>query len=136
MKKITGKIIALLTLLFTIAVFVFTGFFSGETKAVERYFDAIDRQDQTAFDKYSEKKLNVDSIRSDYIIQSGLTDSDDVDFKVEFPSGATINAGGDNFAVPIKLTVYDDDTHFVFDKAVANVTYIGNKWRVFSVDLN
>jgi hypothetical protein len=136
MKKITGKIIALITLLFTIAVFVFTGFFSGETKAVERYFDAIDRQDQTAFDKYSEKELNVDSIRSDYIKQSGLTDSDDVDFKVEFPSGATINAGGDNFAVPIKLTIYDDDTHFVFDKAVANVTYIGNKWRVFSVDLN
>ncbi|MDR0987672.1 MAG: hypothetical protein LBL98_08290 [Ruminococcus sp.] len=134
MKKITGKLLALVTLLLSVSVFVFSGFFSGETKAVERYFDAIDRQDQTAFDKYSEKKTNVDSVRNDYIKKSGLEDSDDIDFKVEFPSGVTIKQGGDNFAVPIKLTVYNDDAHFVFEDAVANVTYIGNKWRVFSVD--
>ncbi|MDR0974405.1 MAG: hypothetical protein LBL80_01800 [Ruminococcus sp.] len=132
MKKTTGKITAVITLVLSIAIFIFTGIFDGETKAVERYFDAIDRQDQTAFDKYSEKKINVDSIRSDYIRKSGLEDSDDIDFKVEFPSGATIKQGGDNFAVPIKLTIYDDKEHYIFE-ATANVTYIGKKWRVFSV---
>ncbi|MDR0942923.1 MAG: hypothetical protein LBM41_00110 [Ruminococcus sp.] len=133
--KTAGKLLMAATLIFTVAVFVVSGFYSGETKAVEGYIDAIDRQDQIAFDKYSEKTLDVNTIRSEYIAKSGLDNSDEIDFKVTFPNGVTIKQGGDNFAVPINLTVYDDNTHFVFEDAIANVTYIGNKWRVFSIEL-
>jgi hypothetical protein len=136
LSKTAGRIFLAAALIFTVAVFVVSGFFGGETKAVEAYIDAIDRQDQIAFDKYSEKALDVNMIRSEYITKSGLTGLDDeFDFKVTFPKGVTIKQGGDNFAVPIKLTVYDDNSHFVFEEAVANVTYIGNKWRVFSIEL-
>jgi uncharacterized membrane protein YvbJ len=133
--KTVGRILLAAALIFTVAVFVVSGFYSGETKAVEAYVDAIDRQDQIAFDKYSEKSRDVNTIRSEYIKKSGLTESAEIDFKVTFPRGVTLKQGGDNFAVPIKLTVYDDNSHYVFEKAVANLTYIGNKWRVFSIEL-
>lgn len=136
LKKTTGKIIAVLTLLLTVAVFVFSAHYSGETKAAERYFDALDRKDQTAFNKYSERPENVNTVRDFYIRISGLSDSEDPDsisFKVEFPSGATIKPGGDNYRLPIKLTVYDDNDHHVFTDTVANMTYIGKKWRVLTI---
>jgi hypothetical protein len=136
-SKTAGRIFLAAALILTASVFVVSGFYSGETKAVEAYIDAIDRQDQIAFDKYSEKTLDVNAIRSEYIAKSGLADDSDneIDFKVTFPKGVNIKQGGDNFAVPIKLTVYDDNSHFVFEEAVANVTYISNKWRVFSIEL-
>jgi hypothetical protein len=134
-SKTVGRIFLAAVLILTVAVFVVSGFYSGETKAVEGYIDAIDRQDQIAFEKYSEKAFDVNTIRSEYIEKSGLSDTDEIDFKVTFPKGVTIKQGGDNFAVPIKITVYDDNSHFVFEEAVANVTYIGNKWRVFSIEL-
>jgi hypothetical protein len=135
MTKTAGKVLLAAALIFTVAVFVVNGFYDGETKAVEAYIDAIDRQDQIAFDKYSEKVIDVNAIRNEYIAKSGLIESDEIDFKVTFPKGVTIKQGGDNFAVPIKLTVYDDNSNFVFEEAIANVTYIGNKWRVFSIEL-
>jgi hypothetical protein len=171
--KTTGKAAAALTLLFTVAVIVFGVHFGGETKAAEKYFDAIERKDQTAFDKFSEKTANVNDIRADIIKQSGILSMEktlkaaaeekdnskgeankpaetagnttpaetdineaDVDFKVEFPSGATIKQSGDDYKLPIKLTVYNDYDHVVFDEATAHMTYIGRRWRVFAIDLN
>jgi hypothetical protein len=149
--KTFGKIIAALTLLLSVAVFVFGSHFDGETKAVTKFFDAIERKDQTAFDKFSEKSFDVTDIHSEIVVQSGILTmaktleagkndktkeaAEDFDFKVEFPSGATVKPGGDDWRLPIKLTVYNDYDHVVFDDAIAHMTYIGGRWRVFDIDL-
>jgi hypothetical protein len=112
-KKTIAKIVFGFTLALTIAVGIWAHLYQEPYRLVEQYYDALERGDEKAFEKYSDGGVTINEALKIALSDSGFTEEDDPEFKVKFLSR---EENGDSVWITVKLTIYNDERHFDTEK--------------------
>ncbi|MDR0992098.1 MAG: hypothetical protein LBL87_04255 [Ruminococcus sp.] len=111
-KKTFAKIVFFIMLAVTIAVGVWAHFYEAPYRLIENYVDAVERNDEKAFNKYADGAITLGEEYGYFLYASGFTEEEDPKFKAKLLKR---EQRGSSVWLTVRITAYNDSRHTEFE---------------------